>query len=117
MDTIRISDFKYSDNITLSDIKEGVKEVLYHGYMEDFIDDDIEDDIEDLINGRVIETNNYFGVERIINELSYLKPNGIFSYIGYNIKNNSYYKIYFKGGKDYSVEGKLVFEDFNIDTL
>ena len=50
MDTIRISDFKYSDNITLSDIIEGVKEVLYHGYIEDFIDDDIEDDIEDLIN-------------------------------------------------------------------
>ena len=114
MDTIRLSDFKYSNNITFSDIEEGVKEALYHGYVDASIDDDIEDDIEDLIKGKVVETDDYL---RIINDLSYLKPNGIFSYIGHNIEDNSYYKIYFKGGKDYSVEGKLVFEDFDIEKL
>lgn len=117
MNVIRISDFKYSNNITFSDIEEGVKEALYHGYVEASIDDDVEDDIEDLINGKVVETEDYLSIERIINELSYLKPNGIFSYIGYNLKDNSYYKVYFKEGKDYSVEGKLVFEDFDIEKL
>lgn len=117
MDIIRISDFKYSNNITFSDIEEGVKEALYHGYVDASIDDDVEDDIEDLINGKVVETEDYLSIERIINELSYLKPNGIFSYIGHNIKDNNYYKVYFKDGKDYSVEGKLVFEDFDIEKL
>lgn len=117
MDVIRISDFKYSNNITFSDIEEGVKEALYHGYVDASIDDDIEEDIEDLIKGKVVETEDYLGIERVINELSYLKPNGIFSYIGYNLKDNSYYKVYFKEGKDYSVEGKLVFEDFDIEKL
>lgn len=100
MDTIRLSDFKYSNNITFSDIEEGVKEALYHGYVEASIDDDVEDDIEDLINGKVVETEDYLSIQRVINELSYKNRNVIFSYIGYNIKNNSYYKIYFKVAKN-----------------
>lgn len=117
MDTIRLSDFKYSNNITFSDIEEGVKEALYHGYVGAYLNDDIEDDIKDLINGKVIETDDYISIEIVINELSYKNRNVIFSYIGHNIKDNNYYKVYFKDGKDYSVEGKLVFEDFDIEKL
>lgn len=117
MDIIRLSDFKYSNNITFSDIEEDIKELLYAESIEDSLDDDIEDDIEDLINGKTIETENYLIIENIINDLSSKNPNIIFSYIGHNIKDNSYYKTYFKGGKDYSVEGKLVFEDFDIEKL
>ena len=114
MSNIRLSDFTYNNNLTSEDIKETLSELIYAHKEEYNVD---EGDIEDLINGKVIETKDYLSIERIINELSYMHHNVIFSYICYNIKENSSYKVYFKGGKDYSVEGKLVFEDFNIDKI
>ena len=114
MSVIRINDFSHSENVTLPDIEETITELFYN-HREDYYVD--EDDIKGLLEGEEIESGNYGGVEQLFIDLSIQHPTTIFSYIGYSFKDNSYYKVYFKDGKSHSVEGKLVFEDFNINEL
>ena len=114
MSFIRIGNFTYSNNISLEDIHETIAELLY-AHTEEY--DVNEDEIEELLNGEEIETDNYPEVEKLISDLSIQHSNTVFSYITYVYKNDCYFKVYFKNGKNYSVEGKLVFEDFDIEMI
>lgn len=114
MSFIRIGNFTYSNNISLEDIHETIAELLYAHSEEYEVN---EDEIEELLNGEEIETDKYHEVEKLISDLSIQHSNTVFSYIAYAFTNDCYFKVYFKNGKDYSAEGKLVFEDFDIEMI